>query len=464
MQHSEWSPSGFKQIMLCPGSKVLQAGAPRTTNKYSAEGTAAHELLTSCLHTGCAVAPFIGDTIEADGMEFTVDEDMARHVQVTLDYVADLVNQGGILLVDRRVHFGGYLGVPDDVAFGTLDVAVILGTELICIDFKYGMGVEVSAGEDVGVPDGDSRKDIVLRKPNPQLALYGLGILAEVKDIADIERVRLVISQPRITTKPSEYDLSVEELEAWGYGAARSAVASCQNAVEGATEVMPAGEWNATYLRPGEEQCRFCKAKATCPALRDEVAQQVMGNTPATPDEFDCVKDPVKLLALFDDPTAWLSAALGKVDLIEDWCKAVRAEVERRLLAGETVPGYKVVQGKMGNRSWADAKAAEEQLKAMRLKTEEMYDLTLISPTAAEKLAPKFDKAGKAIPQKEGQPAPAIGPRQWLKLQPLITRKQGKPHVAPLSDPRPPLVITPVADEFEAAGPDVGDGDNNDFS
>lgn len=459
MQHSEWSPSGFKQVMLCPGSKVLQAGAPRTTSKYAAEGTAAHSLLTDCLNMQKAASQFTGMDYPADDHVFTVDEDMARHVQVCIDYVNDLVGQGGILLVDRRVHFGSYLGVADEVAFGTLDVAVILGTELISIDFKYGMGVEVSAGEDVGMPDGDSHKDIFLRKPNPQLALYGLGILAEVKDIADIERVRLVISQPRITTKPSEYDLSVEELEAWGYGAARSAVYTAKNAVEcAAAESQTFGE---LFLRPGEEQCRFCKAKATCPALRAEVFQTVGATIegPATIDEFSALETtPLNSADNEDmagpDGALWLSACLGKVDLIEDWCKAVRAEVERRLLAGETVPGYKVVQGKMGNRSWADEKAAEEQLKAMRLKTEEMYDLTLISPTAAEKLAPKFDKAGKPIPPKEGQPAPAIGPRQWLKLQPLITRKQGKPHVAPLSDPRPPLVITPVADEFEAAADD----------
>lgn len=449
MQHSEWSPSGFKQIMLCPGSKVLQAGAPRTTNKYSAEGTAAHQLLTDCLNNGLSGLHYLGENYRVDGFDFTVDEDMARHVQVTLDYVADLVNQGGILLVDRRIHFGGYLGVPDEVAFGTLDVAVILGTELISIDFKYGMGVEVSAGEDTR-PSADFHDPYVV-KPNPQLALYGLGILAEVKDIADIERVRLVISQPRITTKPSEYDLSVEELEAWGYGAARSAVNTCRNA----EQLADVEGWQTTYLRPGEDQCRFCKAKATCPALRDEVASTVRGDDPpASPDEFAAmplvpVTDP-----LDTNDHAWLSACLGKVDLIEDWCKAVRAEVERRLLAGETVPGYKVVQGKMGNRSWVDATAAEEQLKAMRLKVEEMYDLSLISPTSAEKLAPKFDKAGKPVPQKEGQPAPAIGPRQWQKLQGLITRKQGKPHVAPLSDPRPPLVITPVADEFEAATDD----------
>jgi len=457
MQHSEWSPSGFKQIMLCPGSKVLQAGAPRTTSSYAAEGTAAHTLLTWCLNNSVPASHYLSCGIEADGMTFTVDDDMARHVQVTVDYVNDLVAQGGILLVDRRVHFGSYLGVPDEEAFGTLDVAVILGNELIPIDFKYGMGVEVSAGADLtldfGIGDGNPALIARKRNPNPQLALYGLGILAEVKDIADIERVRLVISQPRTSVKPSEYDLSVGELEAWGYGPARSAVNTCRNAEQLDTS---ADDWHGAYLTPGEEQCRFCKAKATCPALRDEVLEGPFGGTidvkAATPDEFASITDIEVQPA--DQTVQWLSALLSKVDLIEDWCKAVRAEVERRLLAGETVPGYKVVQGKMGARSWADEKAAEDALKGMRLKAEEMYDLSLISPTTAEKLAPKFDKAGKIIPPKEGQPAPAIGPRQWQKLQPLITRKQGKPHVAPLSDPRPPLVITPVLDEFASAADD----------
>jgi hypothetical protein len=438
--------------MLCPGSKVLQAGAPRTTSKYSAEGTAAHSLLTDCLNQGLSVLHFLGTSYPADGMDFMVDEDMARHVQVTLDYVNDLVAQGGILMVDRRVHFGSYINQPDEISFGTLDVAVILGTELISIDFKYGMGVEVSAGGDDPNPTGIEGYG---PHPNPQLALYGLGILAEVKDIADIERVRLVISQPRITTKPSEYDLSVGDLEAWAYGAARSAVITALHAASGVPECHATESWQNIYLTPGEEQCRFCKAKATCPALRDEVAQLAFAGTPATPEEFEALPG-IALPGVPHAESAWLSACLGKVDLIEDWCKAVRAEVERRLLAGETVPGYKVVQGKMGNRSWIDAAQAEEQLKAMRLKVEEMYDLSLISPTSAEKLAPKLDKAGKPVPPKEGQPAPAIGPRQWQKLQGLITRKQGKPHVAPLSDPRPPLAITPVADEFEAAGP-VGD-------
>jgi hypothetical protein len=133
-----------------------------------------------------------------------------------------------------------------------------------------------------------------------------------------------------------------------------------------------------------------------------------------------------------EDDAEWLGACLTKVDLIEDWCKAIRAEAERRLLAGDKVPGFKVVQGKKGNRQWADAKVAEETLKTMRVKLEDMYDFKLISPTTADKLA----KAG------------TIGPRQWPKLQSLITQNEGKPHVAPESDSRPALVVTPVVEDF----------------
>ena len=59
-----------------------------------------------------------------------------------------------------------------------------------------------------------------------------------------------------------------------------------------------------------------------------------------------------------------------------------------------------------------------------------------------------FDKEGKPKPLKEGQEPPAIGPRQWKSLQSLIVRAEGKAHVAPASDPRPALVLTPAADDF----------------
>jgi hypothetical protein len=168
LAHSKFGASKFEQLMLCAGSIVLGADAPRRTSQYSAEGTAAHQLLTWALEQGKAAADFLGTSIEADGFTFIVDDEMAEHVQVTIDYVRDVAGDDGFVLVDQRVNYARYLGVSDDLAWGTLDVAVLKGDELIVIDLKYGRGVEVSA------------------ERNPQLSLYALGILSTLRDMGDL--------------------------------------------------------------------------------------------------------------------------------------------------------------------------------------------------------------------------------------------------------------------------------------
>ena len=416
--HSLWSASKFESIMLCPGKIVLEEGKPNSTSKYAAEGTAAHQVLTWALQEERPAHAYIGRVIEADGFIFEVDQDMANHVQVCVDYANDLKGDDGTIFADIRVNYSSYLNTPENEAWGTADVIVARGTELIVVDFKYGMGVEVDA------------------ERNPQMSLYGLGALQAYHGlVADFETVRMAISQPRIKSAPSEWDCSVEELETWGRSTARSAVVSCKNATLHVGGIP--GEWEKVYLRPSEKACKFCRAKATCPKLRDEVTFNVASITGATVDEFpDVIEQQVERPTAESD-AAWLAACLSQVDLIEDWCKAIRAETERRLLAGDGVPGYKLVQGKRGARQWTDAKVAEETLKTMRVKLEDMYDFKLISPTTADKLA----KAG------------TIGPRQWPKLQGLITQSEGKPHVAPVSDSRPALVVTPVVDDFTDVTP-----------
>ena len=213
--HSKWSASGFESIMLCPGKKVLEQGKPDNTSKYAAEGTAAHQVLTWALQEERPATAYIGRVIEADGFVFEVDQDMAGHVQVCVDYANDLKGDDGTIFADIRVNYSSYLGVAEQEAWGTADVIVCRGTEVIVVDFKYGMGVEVDA------------------ERNPQMSLYGLGALQAYHGlVADFETVRMAISQPRIKRAPSEWDCSVEELETWGRRTARSAVVSCQVAAQ----------------------------------------------------------------------------------------------------------------------------------------------------------------------------------------------------------------------------------------
>lgn len=407
-----FTASGFERLILCPGSAVLTADAPRRSSQYSAEGTCIHEASAAVLNGG--QWPALGDEVSADGHTFGWDGDMEWCGQQYVDYVQGLA--GDFLLVEQRVRFGPAIGIEaEDDGFGTADAIVGKADELIVCDLKCGRGVEVTAGADDG--------------PNPQLALYAIGALAELQGLAgDFTTVRLVIVQPR-AGGVSEYVLTVAELEEW----ARNVALPAADQVLAAMATAGRSEWAAEFLAPSEKGCKFCAAKATCPALRGAVSDEVFNGTAASPDEFGIEQpaDPKHATA-----ADWISAALSKVDLIEDWCKAVRAEAERRLCEGQPVPGYKLVAGKKGARAWADDAQAEEVLrKQMRLPVEKAYNLKLITPPQAEKL----HKAGD------------IGPRQWPKLQALITQGEGKPHVAPESDPRPAITVAATADDFDLA-------------
>jgi hypothetical protein len=118
-----------------------------------------------------------------------------------------------------------------------------------------------------------------------------------------------------------------------------------------------------------------------------------------------------------------VSRAMARVELVEQWCKAIRAEVERRLFAGEPVAGFKLVEGRRGNRAWSDEAEVEKLFKSFRFKQDEMYDFKLISPTKAEKLL-------------------KANPGRWEKINALTSRGDGKPSVAPATDRRPALAVS----------------------
>jgi hypothetical protein len=260
--------------------------------------------------------------------------------------------------------------------------------------------------------------------------IYAHAALHEHSDFFDFTNVRIVIHQVRLSEKPSEWEITPAALTEWISTVAKPAAEQAMLYVE-SVDFVPLA---LSDFVPGEKQCKFCKAKAVCPALAKHVEETIGA-------DFDDIADMTSngiatVVDLLD------SEELGKVypalPLIEMFGKAVLARIEAELLNGGTVPGTKLVQGRKGARKWSSTDEAEALLKSMRLKADEMYSFKVISPTQAEKLLAKDS------------------PRRWKKAEALIVQPNGSPSVAPESDKRPALVIVPVAEDFEV----VDDGDD----
>jgi hypothetical protein len=368
--HAKLSPSSAARWMTCPGSVILCEGLEDRSSKAADEGTMMHLVASECLDNNLDAA--------ADFESLTPEQ--AQSVQTYVNNVRSIVAAtGGILLVEQRLPIEHMTG--EEGATGTADAVILTPDEFIVIDAKFGRGVVVDVVE------------------NAQLMMYAHAAYVEFGHAYSPTRVRMIVDQPRLGAL-SEWTISVPELEGFAHKVQRTTWAI--------------GLHDET-LNPSPKACQWCRAKATCPAIREQVLADFDVVVPETANDAD------------------LGRVMTNAPLIEAWVKAVRAEVERRLLAGESVRGYKLVQGKRGNRAWGDPAVAEEALKKMRIKHDQMYNYSLASPTNIEWVFKQGD----------------LGPRQWAKVQELITQAEGRPSVAPETDKRPALVTSAAASDFD---------------
>lgn len=401
--HAKLSPSSAVRWLNCPASAgMIDYDAQRESSKYASEGTMAHTLASMCLTSHKPAAGFIGTEMEADGFELTVDADMATHVQTYVDYIKSIK---GTRFIESRMDISQITGEPG--AEGTADAVILTpdNDEIVVVDLKFGRGVKVDATD------------------NDQLLIYGLAAIDKFDFLGRPERLRVVIVQPRMDNvsewvMPVDGDLSSETER--------------DRIIKGADVAM--GVINdgvrSDLFNPGEPQCRWCPAKADCSHLAQNVLDTVA-------DDFVDMSGGIseKLTGSIERTmdNATLGNCMGSIGLIDMWCTSIRARVEKELLDRHVVPGYKLVSGRKGARTWLDKDLAAKIMKNMRLKSAQMYSRTLISPAVVDKTLVKTG---------------IIKLRAWDRLKEQITQKDGKPSVVPKSDKRHELVIDEPVAEF----------------
>lgn len=233
---------------------------------------------------------------------------------------------------------------------------------------------------------------------NEQLMLYGLGAAFDAD--AHIDTVQMTIVQPRLDHIDT-YSIRAKDLYEWANEKVKPAARRV---------FAPEPEFN-----PSPTACKFCKAKATCRALAKH-------NYELTLSSFDNLEQPLVVQVPHTLNVEEIGQLLPKMDSLIGWAQGVQKHAHKLLMEGGILPDYKLVEGR-SQRKWVDDEVATEQL--IKMLGDDAYVSKLVSPAQAEKV---------------------LGREKAKEITDLWHKPNGRPTLAPASDPRP--AVKPEAVDY----------------
>ena len=390
--HALLSPSGAKKWLTCAASLACEKDIPNTSGKAAVTGTACHTIAEVHLNayirgTALPLEREVGAYVLDEGkgqikalispMEGAVliTADMIEQVRKYTDYCKAIIDVATYAKLEMRVNLTevlhpGYEGVE---TFGTADLVAV--QELANTDEHMLIIGDLKTG-----------RHRVEAKENKQLMLYALGVYRRLKRRYNITTVRLVIFQP-YAGGASEWDISVEGLELFAKFAQKRALLALDAYFRGKKNLK------ASDFKPSADGCQWCRFSEQC-AARTKTVNSVLAEE--LEDDFALELTLEQLVAEYE-----------KLPLLRQHIDKVEKAMAAALHSGKKVPGYKLVEGRPGNRAWKDADKVAEAYGTM------LNKVVLMTPS----------EAVKVIPEEE--------------LKDFITRKPGAPCVATADDKRP---------------------------
>lgn len=390
--HALLSPSGAKKWLSCAASLACEKDIPNTSGKAAVSGTAMHTIAEMHLNqyikgTALPLEREVGAYVLDEGKgpikalispmkgAVLITADMIEQVRKYTDYCKAIIDVATYAKLEMRVNLTevlhqGYEGVE---TFGTADLVAV--QELANTDEHMLIIGDLKTG-----------RHRVEAKENKQLMLYALGVYRRLKRRYNITVVRLVIFQP-YAGGASEWDISVEGLELFAKFAQKRALLALDAYSRGKKNLK------ASDFKPSVDGCQWCRFSEQC-AARTKTVNLVLAEE--LEDDFALELTPEQLVDEYE-----------KLPLLRQHIDKVEKAIAAALHSGKKVPGYKLVEGRPGNRAWKDTDAVFKKYGTM------LQKVVLMTPT----------EAVKVIPEEE--------------LKDLITRKQGAPCVATADDKRP---------------------------
>ncbi|QGJ84379.1 protein of unknown function DUF2800 [Salmonella phage vB_SenS-EnJE1] len=390
--HALLSPSGAKKWLACSASLACEKDIPNTSGKAAVLGTAMHTLAEIYLNryikgTALPLERDVGAYVLEEGKgavkalikpmkgAVLITADMIEQVRKYTDYCKAIIDVATYAKLEMRVNLTevlhpGYEGVE---TFGTADLVAV--QEMANTDEHMLIIGDLKTG-----------RHRVEAKENKQLMLYALGVYRRLKRRYNITVVRLVIFQP-YAGGASEWDISVEGLELFAKFAQKRALLALDAYFRGKKNLK------ASDFKPSVDGCQWCRFSEQCSArtktVNSVLAEELEG-------DFAPELTPEQLVAEYE-----------KLPLLRQHIDKVEKAMAAALHSGKKVPGYKLVEGRPGNRAWKDTE------KVTELYGDKLTKEVLMTPT----------EAVKVIPEEE--------------LKDFITRKPGTPCVATADDKRP---------------------------
>lgn len=393
--HSILSPSKAYQWMACTPSARLEEGFADNPSEAAVEGTLAHELAELKLRNHFYPSEFGRRKLTAAINKLKKEhpdlwqEEMMDYTDDYLDFIkseALAVPAEPYAAIEKQVDLTAY--IPD--GFGTADCILVCGDTIHVIDFKYGKN-----------PNGR-----VNAEHNPQMQLYALGAYEAYKLLYPIKRIRMSIVQPRLPDGITSWETTLEELLAFG----RKVKEQAALAMEGKGE-----------FAPSEKTCRYCKARGKCRARADESVRLAFAG--------GFQKKPP--LISNEEMGEYLRLGAG----VEKWLSELQDVALKECLAGNSVPGWKAVEGR-GGRVWTDLDKAFNHLTEAGIPDAILWERKPVTPAALEKVLGRKEYTA----QTEG----------------YVSKKPGKPALVEASDKRPAITNQITASEAFKEETDAG--------